>query len=348
MAKKDQPVIIKKVKKASGHGGHHGGAWKIAYADFVTAMMAFFLLMWLLAVADKDVKRGIADYFNNPPVRLSLMGGQNVGEQTRPLPGGGQDLTMQEGARKRGDPKTDIDPVEAEKKAKQLEREELEKLKEQITAAIDQIPSLQQYKGQLLLDLTSEGLRIQVVDGENRPMFDTGRAQLKPYAAEILQEISQLINATDNRISISGHTDARAFVGGEAGYSNWELSNDRANAARRELIRGGLDAGRVMRVVGLADTVRLDKEDPESPQNRRISIVVMNKATEESITRGEGEAPPETEEPPAEADDGEVAPAGDIDGAGVDADPADAAADIGDAAGEPAEPAGPAAEPDEG
>ncbi len=332
--KNDQPVIIKKVKKVSGHGGHHGGAWKIAYADFVTAMMAFFLLMWLLAVADKETKRGLSDYFNNPPVRLSLMGGEGVGEQTRPLPGGGEDIRKTEGERRRGDPpKVVADPVEAKEKAKQAEREELEKLREQITAAIDSIPSLQQYKGQLLLDLTSEGLRIQVVDGENRPMFDQGRAQLKPYAAEILKEISQLINATDNRISISGHTDAKAFVGGEGGYSNWELSNDRANSARRQLIGGGLDPSRVMRVVGLADTVRLDKENPESAQNRRISIVVMNKDTEEAISRGEGEALPD--QPAAEGAEEPGTAEADSDG-GEGGDGAAASDSVGEPAGDPA------------
>ena len=329
--KGDQPIIIKKVKKVSGHGGHHGGAWKIAYADFVTAMMAFFLLMWLLAVADKDTKRGLADYFNNPPVRLSLMGGEGVGEQTRPLPGGGEDLRKTEGEKRRGEPQKMVDPIEAKKKAKQAEREELEELREQITAAIDSIPSLQQYKGQLLLDLTSEGLRIQVVDAESRPMFDQGRAQLKPYAAEILQEISKLINATDNRISISGHTDAKAFVGGEGGYSNWELSNDRANSARRELVRGGLDPARVMRVVGLADTVRMDRDNPESPQNRRISIVVMNKDTEEAISRGEGEAPPE---------DAAGDPAGE-----EGADPASSPADASPAADQGSAPPAAASEP---
>ncbi|MBD8527969.1 flagellar motor protein MotB [Pseudomarimonas arenosa] len=316
MAKQERPVIIKKIKKVQGHA-HHGGAWKIAYADFVTAMMAFFLLMWLLAVADKETKRGLADYFNNPPIRLSLMGGENVGEQTRPLPGGGTELQKVEGEAKRGNPEQikKISEQEAEEIAKKMEIEQLEELKEQITAAIDNIPSLKPYKGQLLLDLTSEGLRIQIVDQENRPMFDQGKTNLKPYAAEILSEISQLINDTGKRISISGHTDATAFVGGEGGYSNWELSNDRANAARRQLISGGLAPDRVMRVVGLASTVLLDKENPTNPQNRRIAIVVMNKDTEEAIEQREGDpddAPPvdagaenaaSQEQAPAEVDE---------------------------------------------
>ena len=297
---KNEPVIIKKKKKVVGHGGHHGGAWKIAYADFVTAMMAFFLLMWLLAVSDQETRRGLSDYFNNPPLKLSLMGGEDIGERTRPIPGGGQDLRAQDGEVNKGDPMPVVDPAKVRELARQKEREELEKLQQQITAAIDAIPSLQQFKGQLLLDLTSEGLRIQVVDQENRPMFDQGQARLKPYAEEILREISTLINATDNRISISGHTDAVGYSGGEAGYSNWELSNDRANAARRALVAGGLDHTRVMRVVGLADTVLLDKDNPDNPQNRRISIVVMNRDTEESISAGEGEAPDPAEASSAE------------------------------------------------
>lgn len=308
MAKQDRPIIIKKIKKVQGHA-HHGGAWKIAYADFVTAMMAFFLLMWLLAVADKETKRGLADYFQNPPVRLSLMGGEGVGEQTRPLPGGGTELQKTEGEARRGTPEQikQISKSEAEEIAKKMEIEELKELKEQITAAIDAIPSLKPYKGQLLLDLTSEGLRIQIVDQENRPMFDQGRANLKPYAAEILGEISQLINDTGKRISISGHTDSTAFVGGEGGYSNWELSNDRANAARRQLISGGLEPDRVMRVVGLASTVLMNKENPGDPQNRRIAIVVMNKDTEESIEQVEGD--PSDEAPVDAASEESAAPA---------------------------------------
>ena len=331
MANKDRPIIIKKIKKVQAHG-HHGGAWKIAYADFVTAMMAFFLLMWLLAVADKETKRGLSDYFNNPPVRLSLMGGEGVGEQTRPLPGGGTELQKSEGEAKRGTPEQikAISEQEAKEFAKKKELAELEELKDQIAAAIDSIPSLKPYKGQLLLDLTSEGLRIQIVDQESRPMFDQGKARLKPYAAEILEEISALINETGKRISISGHTDSTPFVGGEGGYSNWELSNDRANAARRELVAGGLQPERVMRVVGLASTVLLDKENPGNPQNRRIAIVVMNKDTEESIEQGEGDQAEadQTEADQTEADQpaadpgsaeeasGEAAPSSDADPAG--------------------------------
>jgi chemotaxis protein MotB len=280
MAEK-KPIIIKRVKKVMGHG-HHGGAWKIAYADFVTAMMAFFLLMWLLASTTEDQRRGISDYFQNP-MKVSLMGGDGVGEQTRPIPGGGEDFRLSEGEVARIAKRESEEQAEAERSAHELER--LEQLKNTIEAAIDEIPTLQQFKGQLLLDLTSEGLRIQIVDRESRPMFDSGSAQLKPYARELLAELSVILNKTPNRLSISGHTDATPFSGGAAGYSNWELSNDRANSARRELVAAGLYDEKVMRVVGLASTVLLDKDSPTNPMNRRISIVVMNRDAEQAIER---------------------------------------------------------------
>ncbi|PKO64483.1 MAG: motility protein MotB, partial [Betaproteobacteria bacterium HGW-Betaproteobacteria-17] len=177
------------------------------------------------------------------------------------------------------------------------ELERLEQLKNTIEAAMDEIPTLQQFKGQLLLDLTSEGLRIQIVDREGRPMFDSGSAQLQPYTRELLAELSVILNKTPNRLSISGHTDARPFSGGAAGYSNWELSNDRANTARRELVSAGLQDEKVMRVVGLASTVLLDKESPTNPMNRRISIVVMNRDAEQAIER-DGEEKPSAEDAP--------------------------------------------------
>ncbi len=287
----DKPVIIKRVKKVKGHG-HHGGAWKIAYADFVTAMMAFFLLMWLLTVATEEQLQGISDYFDQP-LRISMMGGQAVGEQTRPLPGGGEDLSLTQGEVRWGDPTPE--EIEAMRQAEELE--ELEALKERIEQAIESIPSLSQHRDQLLIDITDEGLRVQIVDLENRPMFELGSAQLQPYAAEILGELAELFNQVGNRVSITGHTDAAPFAGGEAGYSNWELSNDRANAARRELIRAGLDGGKMLRIVGLASTVPLDREDAFNAINRRISIMVLNREAEQAIT-GEDQVPIETE--PAE------------------------------------------------
>ncbi|HMX15914.1 MAG TPA: flagellar motor protein MotB [Rhodocyclaceae bacterium] len=280
-----QPIVVKKIKK--GGGGHHGGAWKIAYADFVTAMMAFFLLMWLLGSTTKGDLKGIADYFQ-APLKVALFGGSGSGDSSSLLQGGGEDLTRAHGQVKRGD-------VEAEKRTINLqalradfekqEKEKLETLKVQIEKMVDVDPVLKQFKSQLLLDLTSEGLRIQIVDEKNRPMFDSASSELKPYTRQILREIGRALNGVENRISLSGHTDATPYSGGDRGFGNWELSTNRANASRRELVAGGLTDAKVMRVVGLASTVLYDKDDPQNPINRRISIIVMNKRTEEAILR---------------------------------------------------------------
>ncbi|MGY6518763.1 MAG: flagellar motor protein MotB [Lysobacteraceae bacterium] len=280
----DRKIIVRKVRKGGGHG-HHGGAWKIAYADFVTAMMAFFLLMWLLASTTEEQRRGISDYFDNP-LRVSLSGGDAVGEQSRVIAGGGEDIRLSDGEVRRADgPPAVIDPRQA---ARELERRELEALKARIEASIEASESLRRFGDQLLIDITSEGLRIQIVDREGRPMFASGSAELQPYARELIAELSPLLNEPPNRISISGHTDAQPFAGGYGGYSNWELSNDRANAARRTLLAAGMAPEKTLRVVGLASTVMLDGDDPYSAVNRRISIVLMNSETASRVTSAAG------------------------------------------------------------
>ncbi len=281
----DSQVIIKRVKKVKGHA-HHGGAWKIAYADFVTAMMAFFLLMWLLTVTTEEQRRGISDYFDNP-LRVSALGGQAVGEQTRPLPGGGEDLSMTDGEVRRGDPI----PLDQETMRRDQELAELEELKAAIEGAIESTPSLGRFRDQLLLDLTDEGLRIQIVDLEDAAMFEIGSAQLQPHASVILSELTPLLNEVGNTISISGHTDAAPFAGGELGYSNWELSNDRANAARRQLVRSGMNPDKVLRILGLASTALLNADDPLDSMNRRIAITVMKRDAEEAVMREQSGAP---------------------------------------------------------
>ena len=289
MAEESQrPIVIRRKKQDAG--GHHGGAWKIAYADFVTAMMAFFLLMWLLGSTTKGDLQGIADYFRNP-LKVAQSGGSGVGDATSVIQGGGTDLTRQVGQVKKGE----LPPAHRKDKAldlkaaqEQLAREEaarLRELKARLEALIESAPSLKQFRRQLLLDITSEGLRIQIVDEQNRPMFASGRAELQPYTREILREIARALNEVQNRIALSGHTDAMPYAGGEKGYSNWELSADRANASRRELIAGGLAEGKVLRVVGLASSVPIDAADPAAATNRRISIVVLNKKAEDEITR---------------------------------------------------------------
>jgi chemotaxis protein MotB len=284
-----RPIIVKRIKKVAG--GHHGGAWKIAYADFVTAMMAFFLLMWLLGSTAKGDLEGIAEYFQTP-LRVAMSGGDGSGDSSSVIKGGGTDLSSKTGQIKEGD-------IEAVKKTYNLQRaeaaiakadaERLKGLKEKIEAIIDSSPTLKSFKNQLLLDITTEGLRIQMVDEKNRPMFALARAELQPYTKEILMEIGLALNEVPNRISLSGHTDAAPYGKGEAGYSNWELSADRANASRRELIFGGMDEKKVLRVVGLSSSVLFDKNDPLNPINRRISIIVMNKKTEKIVSQDGGE-----------------------------------------------------------
>ncbi len=286
-----QPIVVKKIKKGGAAG--HGGAWKIAYADFVTAMMAFFLLMWLLGSTTQGDLKGIADHFQTP-LMVAMFGGSGSGDSSSVIQGGGEDLTRTHGQVKRG-------AIEADKKAinlqalkadfEKMEKQKLEALKADIEQLIESNPTLKQFKNQLLIDVTSEGLRIQIVDEQNRPMFDLASSELKPYTKLILREIGPVLNRVENKVSLSGHTDATPYAGGDKGFGNWELSTNRANASRREMIIGGLEERKVMRVVGFASTVLFDREQPNHAINRRISIVVMNKRTEEAILNDGREEP---------------------------------------------------------
>lgn len=281
-----QPIVIKKIKKVVG--GAHGGAWKIAYADFVTAMMAFFLLMWLLGATTEGTKAGIAEYFKTP-LKVA-MGAAGTGDSTSVIQGGGTDMTRSTGQVKKGAPE-EIDSTA--KKAARAERQrkeviQLKKLKEKIEESIEANPSLRKFKKQLLIDITTDGLRIQIVDAQNRPMFSSGKAELQPYTQIILREIGKTLNDVPNKISLAGHTDATPFPSGNTGYSNWELSADRANASRRELIAGNMDTNKILRVVGLSSAVLYDKINPLNPINRRITITVMNKEAERAVTKDGG------------------------------------------------------------
>jgi chemotaxis protein MotB len=281
-----RPIIVKRIKKG-GHG-HHGGAWKIAYADFVTAMMAFFLLMWLLGSTAKGDLKGIADHFNQP-LKVAMFGGSGAGDATSVIQGGGQDLSRSAGQVSLGETrkrtKSDLNPkaLKEQAEAEKKEQQALLDLKGQIEKMIENNPAIKQFKNQLLIDITPEGLRIQIVDEQNRPMFDTSSADIKTYTRDILREIGKLLNGVPNRVTLSGHTDAAQFATGEKGFSNWELSANRANSARRELVAGGMDELKVLRVTGLASTIMFDRNDPLNPSNRRISIIVMNKKAERSV-----------------------------------------------------------------
>ncbi len=294
-AEESRPIIIRRKKIIAG--GHHGGAWKVAYADFVTALMAFFLVMWLVASANDQQKTAIFDYFKN----LSMAKG------SAPIPAPGQDgpggastspielrggLTAsapspiaESGA---GTPISDK-PEQVRRLRTNTgslsEADQLQALKSDLQEAIEKSKALEAFKDQLLIDITPEGLRIQIVDAQNRPMFDLAGTQLKDYATALLLEVGKYLNTVPNRITISGHTDETPFTGRRPNYTNWELSADRANAARRALIDGGLAYDKIARVIGMSSYVLLDKANPRNPVNRRISVIVMTKAAEDALLR---------------------------------------------------------------
>ena len=290
-----RPIIIKRIKKAAH--AHHGGSWKVAYADFVTAMMAFFLLMWLMGFTTEGERKAISDYFASPSAiqgkggsstSLIDMGkGMDSPRTSQKKPNqettavNTEDVAQESSAKAASGSGQDSKLMEAEKDKKRLES-----LLEELKKAIDASQALKPFKDQLLLDISPEGLRLQIVDKENRPMFDVGSANLQSYTRQILREISKMIAVVPNHISIAGHTDARAYASG-ADFSNWELSSDRANACRRELVRGGVGEEKIARVVGLASTALFDKSNPLSPINRRISIIVMNKEAEAAMLEKE-------------------------------------------------------------
>ena len=278
-----RPIIVKRIKK--GGGRHHGGAWKIAYADFVTAMMAFFLLMWLLGSTAKGDLNGITEFFKTP-LQVALFGGSGSGDSSHVIKGGGLDLTRSEGQIKKGDTpeeKRIVNIKAANAEAQRQEAYKLLDLKQQIEDLINKDPGLKEHRSQLLLDVTPEGLRIQIVDAKNRPMFAVGSAEPEPFARQLLLKIASALNGVENKISLSGHTDAASYSSGDRGYSNWELSADRANASRRVLVAGGLDETRLLRVVGLAAAAPFDPKNPLNPVNRRISLMVLKQQYAEAV-----------------------------------------------------------------
>jgi len=283
-AKKLQPIIIKRIKKAAHVA--HGGAWKIAYADFVTAMMAFFLLMWLLGSTSEGDKKGLSDYFQSP-LKVAMQGGTGAGASQSVINGGGNDLTQTSGQAKRGDganakaKRQSGDQAKAAR-AKQ-DAQKLAALSAKISGIISGSPKLAQFSDQIKLTITPDGLQIQIVDDQKRPMFDSGSASVKPYMRDILQLIGEALADVDNRISLDGHTDQTPYGSGARGYSNWELSADRANATRRELVAAGMPDEKVARVMGMASSILFDEQNPRSPSNRRISITILTREAEERL-----------------------------------------------------------------
>ncbi|WP_321856728.1 flagellar motor protein MotB [Paraburkholderia tropica] len=263
-------------------------AWKLAYADFMTALMAFFLLMWIMTSATPSQRTGIAEYFDEP-LRVPLPGGDRIAVNSSIIPASGGDIsTTESGVVQHTDgtmlhPESQISSLRGEDGAREQVR--LHDLQIRLLLAIQANPVLARFQQQIRVDSTLAGLRIEIVDSQRRPMFATASAEVEPYMRDILHTLGLMFNDVPNHLVIEGHTDAAPYAGGEVGYSNWELSMARANASRRELIAGGLDAGKVLRVAGLAATQNLDRANPLAPENRRISLVVLNSRSEAELTR---------------------------------------------------------------
>ena len=281
--KKLQPIIIKRGKKQRHKP--HGGAWKIAYADFVTAMMAFFLLMWLLGSTAKGDLQGIAAYFASP-LKVAMQGGDGAGNSSSIIPGGGTDLAKVHGQVRRSDSPDDTQKrLDLDRRAQQarLDAQRIRALQAKIDAMITENVRLNEYRSQIRIDVTPDGLQIQIVDEQNRPMFDSGSALVKPYMREILQSIGAALGGVESHLSLAGHTDATPYGNGDRGYGNWELSADRANASRRELVAGGMPDDKLARVVGLAASDPLEPQEPRAAVNRRITITVLTHEAEERL-----------------------------------------------------------------
>ena len=290
----NRPIVIVKKKKKGGHDGHHGGAWKVAYADFVTAMMAFFLLLWLISATTKEQKEGIADYFTPSTVTQSnsgsgmILSGRTMSDEgalvsDRAPVGINMSLPSPAG------PDNDREVQDLAKQLAEREQRDFEDAEEKLKSAVSAIPELAELADQVLVDYTPEGMRIQLVDARESAMFKLGSAEPKKRTRELLSLVAQTIQDLPNKVAVKGHTDATPFTSRE-NYSNWELSADRANASRRVLAQGGLPADRIGQVVGRAAQDPLLPEDPENARNRRISIVLLNRDHEAEALERAAEA----------------------------------------------------------
>ncbi len=258
------PIIIKKV---SGHGGHHGGAWKVAYADFVTAMMALFIVLWLLNTS-KQVQEAVGGYFKDPSGNSKMVGST--------MRGAGQNLS--------------------------LTKEDMSKIKEALEKQIKALPDFEKIKSHIEMTITAEGLRIELTEGEKATFFELGSARPSLDCKELLEALAKELGTMPNHVSIEGHTDSKPYSGGQSGYSNWELSVDRSNTARRIMQSSGLHEGQLSQVRGFADQSPREHTTPDDPANRRITVIVQyiaptsamdDKAEKESAANG-GESKSDT------------------------------------------------------
>ena len=268
--KEEPPKPRRRVKKVKGHGGHHGGAWKVAYADFVTAMMALFLVLWLVSQADTKLKEAIASYFRSPGVFDSINGG--ILTQAKKVSKEPTNLTSKD------------------------DEQTLFSVADNLKKKFSTRPEFTQYKDQIKVEVSEEGLKIQIIDKADQVSFSSGSADLNEEAKDVLTEIAKGLCDLPNKITIGGHTDSRVFPS-KTGYTNWELSTDRANAARRILESVCVEPSQIHRVIGYADTDPMIPEDPNAPANRRISITVLRL-----------ENTPNNNEKPTDAPDAEATP----------------------------------------
>lgn len=272
MSDQHRPIVIRRRRRT--RTVHHGGAWKIALADFMTALMALFLVLWIISTASPAELQGLAEYFRTP-LKVALANGDRNSSSTSAIPGGGADPAYSDGERARIDLRRQTLPAE--------ERQRFINLRRRIEQAIQADPKLRELRDQMRFEMTPEGLRIQLVDTDQRPMFRLGSDRVAPYMRHLLRTMAPLLNDMPNPLSISGHTDSLRYSGGDGGYSNWELSSDRANASRRELVAGGLDGEKLLRVTGMGDRVPVPGSDPGDAVNRRITLVVLSRQAVERL-----------------------------------------------------------------
>ena len=284
----DGSIVIKKIKK--GEHGHHGGAWKVAYADFVTAMMAFFLLLWLLSATTDDQKKGISEYFTPASVSLSsggaggLLGGLALSPGASASASSSAPVIVTIASPPPPQPTKVVEETKGADKEKeaqerfkaQQEQAAFNDAQEALKRAIEEDPEIRDLKNQIIIDMTPEGMRIQLTDKDGGSMFAAGSAQVTPKTRKLLATVAKVMEKLPNKVSIAGHTDASPF--NRQGYTNWELSSDRANSSRRVLTENGVIQERMARVIGKAATEPLNEEDPLKPENRRITIVLMREA----------------------------------------------------------------------
>lgn len=272
MNKRTGKVIVVK-RSINKKENDHGGSWKIAYADFMTVMMAFFLVMWLLSSFTSEQRQQIAEYFKMP-IKVGVAQGDKASLSDSVIPGGGDDILKKEG---------EVFKNSRQKTNAIKNHDHLQRVMRRLENLIKTDPHLSNFISNLRLSLTDDGLLIQIVDSQDRPMFKVGSPVPENYMVNILRALVEVLNELPNRIIITGHTDSLPYANGGQGYSNWELSSDRANASRRILVSHGMASDKFLRVIGMADTMSQPDTAPGAPINRRISILMLNPEEEQEI-----------------------------------------------------------------